>query len=127
MSEWFRLGGVVMWPLLACSAVLAAFVVERGWAAFRGRLASDAGHPPIHRRVLLFFVEVAPALGLLGTMQGIMESFSVLGGQSNGRQALTGLGVACITTVFGLVIALLATVAGFLLDFVSRPKVVVQP
>jgi biopolymer transport protein ExbB/TolQ len=123
MSEWFRLGGVVMWPLLACSAVLAAFVVERGWAAFRGRLASDAGHPPIHRRVLLFFVEVAPALGLLGTMQGIMESFSVLGGQSNGRQALTGLGVACITTVF----ALLATVAGFLLDFVSRPKEVVQP
>lgn len=118
MSHWFQLGGPLMWPLLACSALLLAFVAERAWAAWQGRLIVDPAHPPLHRRVLPFFIEVAPALGLLGTMQGIIESFGVLGGAGGGggRAALAGLAIASITTVYGLVIALVATVAGFALE-----------
>lgn len=29
--EWMRLGGVMMWPLLACSIVNLAIVIERAW------------------------------------------------------------------------------------------------
>ena len=74
------------------------------------------------RRLLPFFIEVAPALGLLGTMQGIIECFSVMGGANPGREALAGLGVAAITTVYGLIIALVASIAMFALDAVARTE-----
>ncbi|MDA1106169.1 MAG: MotA/TolQ/ExbB proton channel family protein [Planctomycetota bacterium] len=119
LSHWFHLGGPLMWLLLACSAGMMAFVAERGIAALRGELQ---GHEELHRKVLGFIGEIAPAIGLLGTMQGIIESFGVLGGAGSGRHALAGLGVACITTVFGLVIALLATASTFSLDLIGKSQ-----
>lgn len=111
MSEFFFLGGPLMWPLAVLSALLVALVFERAR----------------HRKWVPFFVEVAPALGLLGTMQGIMECFNVMGGGHAGKDAIAGLGIAAITTVYGLVIALVASVAGYGLDALAAREEAVAP
>ena len=116
VSEFIRLGGPVMWPLAACSVALLAFLFERAFVTSSERWRPSAQERTLHKRVLPFFVEVAPALGLLGTMQGIINCFSVMGGVGGGENALKGLGIACITTVAGLIIALVATVANYALD-----------
>lgn len=122
MSEFFFAGGPLMWPLAGCSAVLLAFIFERAVTASGPRWRESRDERSKHRRLLPFFIEVAPALGLLGTMQGIIECFSVMGGANPGREALAGLGVAAITTVYGLIIALVASIAMFALDAVARTE-----
>ena len=116
MSQFFFLGGPLMWPLALLSALLFALLFERAVAASGPGWAESRVERTRHRRWVPFFVDVAPALGLLGTMQGIIECFGVLGGATPGKSALAGLGVAAITTVFGLVIALAASVGGYALD-----------
>jgi biopolymer transport protein ExbB len=38
MPEWFLRGGIAMWPLLVCSIVGVAIVLERAWALQRKRV-----------------------------------------------------------------------------------------
>ncbi len=116
MSEFFFLGGPIMWPLSLLSAFLIALIFERAVAASGPRWSDSPKERARHRRWVPFFVEVAPALGLLGTMQGIMECFNVMGGGHAGKDALSGLGIAAITTIYGLVIALVASIAGYAFD-----------
>ncbi len=40
MPEWFVKGGIAMWPLLVCSIVGVAIVLERIWALRRDRIIS---------------------------------------------------------------------------------------
>jgi biopolymer transport protein ExbB len=42
MPEWFLKGGLVMWPLLACSIVAVAIILERIWALQRRRIISSS-------------------------------------------------------------------------------------
>jgi len=127
MSEFFFLGGPLMWPLAVLSALLMALVFERAIAASGPRWRESAAERARHRKWVPFFVEVAPALGLLGTMQGIMECFNVMGGGHAGKDAIAGLGIAAITTVYGLVIALVASVAGYGLDALAAREEAVAP
>ncbi len=69
-----------------------------------------------HKRTMTFFIEIPPALGLLGTVLGVIECFRLLDGSPGTEGLGEGLGVACITTVAGLVIALVASVGQFALD-----------
>lgn len=127
MSEFFFLGGPLMWPLALLSALLLALVFERAVAAGGPAWRESAAERARHRKWVPFFVEVAPALGLLGTMQGIIECFSVMGGAKAGKEALAGLGIAAITTVFGLVIALVASVSGYVFDALAAREEPVTP
>jgi len=122
LADLFRLGGPLMWPLALCSALLMAFLIERAITVSSAQWKTDERQRALHRRHLLFFVEVAPALGLLGTMHGIIECFKIFGGSGPSMSALEGLGIACITTVYGLVIALVAQVATYILDSLARPQ-----
>jgi len=40
MPEWFRMGGIAMYPLLACSITGLAIILERIWALQRKRILS---------------------------------------------------------------------------------------
>ena len=126
-AAYMTAGGPLMWPLLACSTALLAVLVERCWTLLlRRERGPDAGR--VHRKVLPFFIEVPTSLGLLGTVLGLVQSFSLLGGggdavgQMGVRDIGSGLATACVTTIFGLTIALTATIAGFVLDWIVPPE-----
>lgn len=162
----FQKGGFAMWPLLACSILGLAIILERGVYFFRLRLdyekfagelkqqllkrrlkealALSHKHPnPVPRiaehylrnlkkdslrnevlkregsvalekietrlRPLAALTHIAPLLGLLGTVTGLVTAFhqiEILGGQVQPGDLAAGIWEALITTVFGLVIAI---------------------
>lgn len=121
VSQYMELGGPLMWPLLACSILLGAVLLERVWTVlirhrlFRGRVPVD--RLTWHHRSLLFFTDVPPSLGLLGTVIGVVKSFNVLDGKIDADAVGAGLGIACITTIFGLGLAILASASRYGLDW----------
>ncbi|BDM83417.1 hypothetical protein AM10699_62780 (plasmid) [Acaryochloris marina MBIC10699] len=67
-------------------------------------------------RILEAIASTAPLLGLLGTVTGLIQTFSVLQIGENSTapsnlQATSGIGEALITTASGMIIALLALLA----------------
>ena len=62
-----------------------------------------------HLYYLSVIVTLAPLLGLLGTISGMIRSFSIFNVQSGQAIAITGgIGEALIATAFGLCVAILA-------------------
>lgn len=120
LRNFFALGGFMMWPLLACSVFLLAVLIERIWTIFikQKLLGLDQKRGiALHRKVLPFFQDIPPSLGLLGTVIGIVQSFSLLDGRLNADAVGSGLAVACITTIFGLSIAIFATICSYFFDW----------
>ena len=159
-------GGVVMWPLLLCSLIALAVVLERLWVfagcslreRLRGRavdtmcgelaagrvdaaVAAGPGGGPVarvlaqglqHREcglgegieeagqqflsnlkrrlaVLDTIITLAPMLGILGTVTGIISSFQLLGdggGAADAASVSAGIAEALITTAAGLVVSI---------------------
>lgn len=94
---------------------LAALTLEKGTPDdFRLALESAAqGEMPLLKRFSTVFdtiIAVAPLLGLLGTILGLMESFSSLRiGEAVGESAnevTAGIGTALVSTATGLLIAI---------------------
>ncbi len=179
MYEVFGRGGPLMWPLLACSVISVAIVIERALFWLRVRRSRDdavvedmlemaergdfeeavaraagTGDPVAevlasglaHRdhglsesmqvaaedhvacmkrgvRVLDTIVTLAPLLGILGTVLGIIESFDVLGqaGIEDPRAVTGGIAQALITTAAGLSIAIVTLIPhNYLVHAVER-------
>src|SRR5690554_1407367 len=115
-------GGPVMIPLLLSSVVMAAIIIERFFVFSRtmknppatvenpGRLFVDLqrGLPTLHT-----IITIAPMLGLLGTVTGLIRCFGLLGEGVRGYDPhIVSLGIseALLTTAAGLVIAVIATI-----------------
>lgn len=131
LSYYFDAGGPLMWPIAACSVALLAVAIERLWTLLlRHRVLKrelPASRLSAHRRVLPFFAEVPPALGLLGTVVGLVQSFLSSGSRLNGDAVAGGLAVACLTTIAGLGIGLTSTVLGYCFEAMIRPEAASRP
>lgn len=127
LLRYMQLGGVMMWPLLVCSLLLVAVLIERFWTVLMryrvlGRhVESDAlGR---HRSMLRFLIDIPPSIGLLGTVVGVVQCFRLTDGRITAESAAAGLGVACFTTIAGLSIALVASISWHVLDWASGQHV----
>jgi biopolymer transport protein ExbB len=78
-------------------------------------------------RVLNGTATLAPLLGLLGTVIGMIQSFEALGGRvgpARGEALAQGISLALITTAFGLAIAIVSVAAYYYL--INRVDVLVR-
>ena len=103
ISEWFAKGGPVMWPILALSVLGLAILVWKALEFRSGRRDSKG------LAVVSTIITAEPMLGILGTVTGIMRTFSALnasGGSESPLAATAGIGEALITTAAGLVASL---------------------
>lgn len=128
--RYMQLGGPLMWPLLGCSVLLGAILFERMWTVviLHRMLGVTAPSDRLawHRRILPFFTDIPPSLGLLGTVIGVGNSFGALGGKLNTEALGAGLGIAILTTIYGLSIAIVAATSSYALDWVGGLRVVTE-
>jgi biopolymer transport protein ExbB len=169
-STLFAKSGLTRWPLLVCSVIGLAIIIERAWYYWRIRfdygrfnrelfillrqnqlmkaihLCQGFDHPvtlvssaylknlynkrrdsilsregtlaveKVERRLrgLAIITHVAPLLGLLGTVAGLVSAFhqiQLLGGQVHAPDLAGGIWEALLSTVFGLVVAIPCMVA----------------
>jgi biopolymer transport protein ExbB len=171
MWEIVSSGGPFMWPIILCSVIAAAIVLERLWTLQARRIMppelsrkiwalveagqvndkviaaldansplgkvlaiglanrhrpreimmerlEDAGRHVTHDldrflNTLGTIASIAPLLGLLGTVTGIIKAFNAIqsGGMGDPRLLSGGISEALITTAAGLVVAIPALVA----------------
>ena len=77
--------------------------------------------PQLQKRTptLLAIANIATLLGLLGTIQGMIQAFESLGGASPEERSVMlskGISVAMLTTAFGLIVALMALIGYAILN-----------
>ena len=99
----FNAGGPVMWPILVLSVVGLAILI---WKTREFRCGRRDGRG---LTVVSTIITAEPMLGILGTVTGIIQTFSAfrgVEGSANPMVATAGIGEALITTAAGLVAAL---------------------
>jgi biopolymer transport protein ExbB len=136
--DYLSQGGWIMGPLGAVSVTMWILIVDRLGEYRRlsrgvlGQMLEDdfrnqhSGHAPLDREILLevalrlrrrldqrlaligVLAAIAPLLGLLGTVLGMIETFDVISmfGTGNARAMAGGISVALITTQAGLLVAI---------------------
>ncbi len=79
--------------------------------------ADNAGEPLSKLSYLSLIAMISPMLGLLGTILGMIAAFGKLGqtGQADPAQLAGDISVALLTTMWGLITALISTVVYFIL------------
>ena len=100
----FLKGGPVMWPILALSVLGLAILVWKSLEFRAGRRDSRG------LTVVSTIITAEPMLGILGTVTGIIRTFSAIGagtGAENPLAATSGIGEALITTAAGLIASLI--------------------
>ncbi|MCB9914310.1 MAG: MotA/TolQ/ExbB proton channel family protein [Planctomycetes bacterium] len=70
----------------------------------------------LHQKIgwLSLIANVAPMMGLLGTVSGMIQSFNIIassGGQANPADLAGGISIALLTTLLGLIVAIPTTAA----------------
>lgn len=97
----------------ALAAILQAVLSGKAGAKPAAYMEMESGIAIARFRQHLYFLSVivtmAPLLGLLGTISGMIRSFSIFNIESGQAVAITGgVGEALIATAFGLCVAVLA-------------------
>ncbi len=111
--DLFLAGGPVMWPILGLSVLGLAILIWK-WFRFRAGKRDGKGLP-----IVSTIITAEPMLGILGTVTGIMQTFSALNGAdgtANPLAATAGIGEALITTAAGLIASLILIFPYNLLD-----------
>ena len=123
ISEWFVKGGPVMWPILALSVLGLAILVWKALEFRSGRRDSKG------LAVVSTIITAEPMLGILGTVTGIMQTFSALnaGGSESPLAATAGIGEALITTAAGLVASLVLLFPYNMLDSMADDETEEEP
>jgi hypothetical protein len=106
MSEWFRAGGVMMWPILGTAVLVLGAAAQEGWKLWAGRGRGAAEAEP---GVVLAWGGLGAVLGVLGTLVGwammanAAERVTARGGV---QPALLwgGLKVSLTTSIFGFLV-----------------------
>ena len=104
LVQTFLAGGPVMWPILILSVVGLAILIWKAFEFKAGRKDSRG------LTVVSTIITAEPMLGILGTVTGIMQTFSALNGAdgvANPMAATAGIGEALITTAAGLIASLI--------------------
>lgn len=115
-------GGFYMWPLLICSVLMVAIIIER-FSVFTAYLkkplsayeAPELVVEALRRRLIMLstIITIAPMLGLLGTISGLMKCFQLLGTKTtlyNPQEISLGISEALLTTGVGLVITVIGQI-----------------
>lgn len=136
--DFLRQGGWIMIPLVAASLAMWTLILGRlaeyrrlsrgnlGQIIRREFQAARSGHPALDREILQevalhwrrrldrrlaligVLAAIAPLLGLLGTVLGMIQTFDVISlfGTGNARAMAGGISVALVTTQMGLLVAI---------------------
>ena len=113
LIEFFVDGGPVMWPILVLSVLGLAILI---WKAIQFRQGVKDGKGLV---VVSTIITAEPMLGILGTVTGIIKTFSSLHGENgvlNPMATTSGIGEALITTAAGLVASLVLLLPYNILD-----------
>lgn len=113
MIEWFLSGGFFMWLVLGAGLVSLALTADAG----RKLVGEPDDVLAVRAEIdaVLFWGGFASLLGLIGTLGGVgvmARSIERAGGVS-AAVAWSGLRVAMVTTVFGLMVLALSLLAWF--------------
>jgi biopolymer transport protein ExbB len=112
MLKLFLQGGWVMWPILACSLVALAIIIERSvfYIRTRGLYDEDILEKSEANLTLLGVIaSISTLLGLFGTVLGMIEVFqklAAIGGRADVALLSSGVWTALLTTAFGLIVAI---------------------
>lgn len=129
-QTFFRSGGFVMWPLLLNGFFLWYFLILRSIniTLCKKNIAhllksNSMNQLKKYRKIILTFATTAPLLGLLGTVNGMIETFRSIQfmnfmSQDGGISA--GISEALTTTQMGLAIAVPAIIISRFQDSRAR-------
>jgi biopolymer transport protein ExbB/TolQ len=113
-------GGAVMWPLFGLLALAVVVIVERviTFALVSGKRAVlDRTKAERLLSLLDLITTLSPVLGFLGTVTGMINAFKAVSNAATVQLQVvaSGLYEALYTTAFGLIIAVITTLASHLL------------
>lgn len=108
MIDWFRSGGVLMWPVLA-AGIAVVVQTARAWKARRDAGPRDRA-PASTVDSLLFWGGFATVVGLIGTLVGIGQMARYMESASGVASSVvwSGLKVTLPPTVLGLTVLTVA-------------------
>ena len=114
-------GSIVMFALLTLGLVLYFLLAERLLEQWLGVPVTDSLRGLRRSGVIRALIVLAPMLGLLGTICGIIQTFQGLAQGTASQDISSGIHTALYTTEYGLAIAIPAFVLEKLLARRKRP------
>lgn len=115
VTNLIQKGGAVMWPLLALALISFIIITDKITLALIKKFSKQKQNLPFTNglRLLELIGQIAPVLGFLGTVTGIMAAFKGMSQETNvSLQAVSGgMYEALYTTALGLIISIVDYIA----------------